>query len=74
MPQTRITSDPDIMLGKPVIRGTRITVGLILGWLSEGRSFDELLQAYPHLTAQDLKAALDYAADAVKNSSSMAAE
>jgi Protein of unknown function (DUF433) len=50
--QDRIAVDPDVMLGKPVIRGTRITVELILRKLSEGASEAELLEAYPHLTAQ----------------------
>jgi len=58
-------TDPEIMLGKPCIKGTRITVVLILRWLSEGRTFDELLQAYPHLSEDDVKAALAYAADTV---------
>ena len=58
-------TDPEIMLGKPCIKGTRITVVLILRWLSEGRTFDELLQAYPHLSEDDVKAELAYAAETV---------
>jgi uncharacterized protein (DUF433 family) len=54
----RITIDPDIMLGKPIIKGTRITVELILKKLSEGISFEDLLEAYPHLTKDDILAAL----------------
>jgi uncharacterized protein (DUF433 family) len=54
----RITSDPHVMLGKPCIRGTRITVELILRWLSEGRTFAELREAYPHIGEDDIKAAL----------------
>jgi uncharacterized protein (DUF433 family) len=61
----RIASDPKVMLGKPCIRGTRITVELILRWLSEGRTFAELLEAYPHISEDDIKAALAYAADTV---------
>jgi uncharacterized protein (DUF433 family) len=61
----RITFDPAIMLGKPCIKGTRITVELILRWLSEGRTFDELLEAYPHIAEEDIKAALAYAADTI---------
>jgi uncharacterized protein (DUF433 family) len=59
-------TDPEIMLGKPCIKGTRITVELILRWLSEGRTFAELLEAYPHLNEDDIKAAFAYAADTVE--------
>ena len=58
MTHPRITADPAVMLGKPCIKGTRITVELILRWLSEGRTFAELLEAYPHLGEDDIKAAL----------------
>jgi uncharacterized protein (DUF433 family) len=59
----RIEVNPKVMLGKPVIRGTRIPVELILRKLSEGASEAELLDAYPHLTREDIQAALRYAAD-----------
>ena len=59
----RIEINPKIMMGKPVIRGTRITVELILRKLSEGASVDDLLDAYPKLTDADIKAAIKYAAD-----------
>ena len=62
-----IVIDPEIMQGKPVIRGTRITVDLILRKLSEGASQGDLLDAYPHLTEDDIRAALAYAADAVSH-------
>ncbi len=61
----RIELNPNVMLGKPVIRGTRIPVELILRKLSEGTSDAELLQAYPRLTQEDLLAAMRYAADTV---------
>jgi len=61
----RITSDPDVMQGKPVIRGTRITVELMLRKLSEGATEADLLEAYPHLTVDDIRTALAYAADMV---------
>jgi uncharacterized protein (DUF433 family) len=61
----RVVVDPSVMLGKPVIRGTRIPVELILRKLSEGASHAELLDAYPRLTAEDLRAAIRYAADVV---------
>ena len=61
----RIEINPDVMLGKPVIRGTRIPVELILRKLSEGVSEADLLDAYPRLTVADIHAALAYAAQAV---------
>jgi uncharacterized protein (DUF433 family) len=70
----RIHADPDVMLGKPCIRGTRITLELILRWLSEGRSFAELLAAYPHLSEDDIKAVLAYAAEVVGSRKPEAAE
>jgi uncharacterized protein (DUF433 family) len=59
----RIEVNPEVMLGKPVIRGTRVTVELLLRKLSEGASEGALLEAYPHLTHEDIKAAIAYAAD-----------
>jgi uncharacterized protein (DUF433 family) len=53
------------MLGKPVIRGTRVTVELLLHQLSEGATEDSLLEAYPHLTREDIMAAIAYAAETV---------
>jgi uncharacterized protein (DUF433 family) len=70
----RIASDPDVMLGKPCIKGTRITVELILRWLSEGRTFAELREAYPHIGDDDIKAALAYAADKMGTGRPEAAE
>jgi uncharacterized protein (DUF433 family) len=61
----RIEINPEIMLGKPVIRGTRVTVELLLRKLSEGATEDTLLEAYPHLTREDIKAAIAYAADTI---------
>ena len=59
----RIAVDPKIMLGKPVIRGTRITVELILRKISEGADERAVLEAYPHLKKEDIHAAVRYAAD-----------
>ncbi|MGH7311071.1 MAG: DUF433 domain-containing protein [Candidatus Rokuibacteriota bacterium] len=59
----RIEIDPQVMLGKPVIRGTRITVELILRKLAEGITETDLLDAYPRLTPDDIRAAIGYAAD-----------
>ncbi len=61
----RIEVNPKIMLGKPVIRGTRIPVELIVRKLAEGADEKALLQAYPRLTAADIQAALMYAADSL---------
>ncbi len=58
----RIEINPKVMMGKPVIRGTRIPVELILRKLSEGATEADLLDAYPRLTREDVQAALGYAA------------
>ena len=57
----RIVADPRIMMGKPVIEGTRITVELILRRFAEGRSVDDILVEYPHLTPAQVTAAVGYA-------------
>jgi uncharacterized protein (DUF433 family) len=62
-----ITSDPKIMVGKPCFKGTRIPVDLILEKLAYGESEDEILQAYPRLTEQSIRAALLFAVDSVRN-------
>ena len=59
----RIEVNPEIMQGKPVIRGTRVPVELILRKLGEGAEEKALLDAYPHLTQDDIRAAIIYAAD-----------
>jgi uncharacterized protein (DUF433 family) len=61
----RITANPDIMLGKPVIKGTRITVELILQKLANGQSVEDLLRSYPHLSKKDILAAIAYSADVI---------
>jgi uncharacterized protein (DUF433 family) len=61
----RIEINPAVMLGKPVIRGTRIPVELIVRKLSEGATEADLLDAYPRLTRADIRAALAYAANSV---------
>jgi uncharacterized protein (DUF433 family) len=63
----RIVSDPEIMMGKPTIKGTRITVELILEKLGEGMTMAEMFAAYPHLTPEDIRAALSFAADYLRN-------
>ncbi len=61
----RIEVNPKVMLGKPVIRGTRVSVELVLRKLAEGATEADLLDGYPGLTAADIKAAIAYGADAV---------
>ena len=61
-----IQSDPSIMMGKPVINGTRITVELILEKLAAGETIEQILDAHPRLTREAVLAALDFAAKALK--------
>lgn len=63
----RIVSDYKIMLGKPVIKGTRISVEQILKKLSAGNSIKEIVNAYPHISKTDVMAAIDYAASVISN-------
>jgi uncharacterized protein (DUF433 family) len=59
--QERIVINPDVMVGKPVIRGTRIPVELVLKHLAQNPDLEELFAAYPHITLEDVKACLAYA-------------
>ena len=61
----RIEVNPKVMLGKPVIRGTRVTVELILRKLAAGATRKDILEGYPHLRDEDIQAAIAYAADTV---------
>ena len=61
----RITTDPKVMLGKPVIRGTRVPVELIVRMAGQGIAEEEILREYPRLTKDDIRAALTYAAEVV---------
>jgi len=58
----RITFDPNVMGGKPCIRGMRVTVGTIVGLIASGTTREEILADYPYLEAEDISAALSYAA------------
>lgn len=58
----RIEAKPTVMMGKPCVKGTRIPVYLLLEKMAAGESFEQLLRAYPQLTAEDLRACLGYAA------------
>lgn len=66
MNERLIQSDPSIMMGKPVVAGTRITVELILEKLAAGETIDQILEAYSRLTREDVLAALDFAAIAAR--------
>jgi uncharacterized protein (DUF433 family) len=66
MTQQIIVSNPKIMMGQPVVAGTRITVDLILEKLSAGESFDQLLQAHPRLSREGIQAALNFAREALR--------
>jgi uncharacterized protein (DUF433 family) len=63
----RITIDPNVMVGKPVIRGTRIPVGLILKMLGQGIATEEILREYPRLEKEDIEAAMTYAARVIEH-------
>jgi uncharacterized protein (DUF433 family) len=63
MQHDRISSNPNIMLGKPVVKGTRITVELILRKLGNGTSIEQLIEDHPNLIEEDIRAAQAYAAD-----------
>jgi len=62
MEESLIESNPKIMVGKPVIRGTRITVELILDKLAAGETVEQILEDYSHLTREGIRAALEFAA------------
>lgn len=64
--EDRISVDPKVLVGKPVIKGTRIAVEFLMELLAEGWSQEQILKSYPHLTADDIQAALRYATEAVK--------
>ena len=59
---TRITLDPEIMGGKPCIRGMRVTVGMVVGLVATGYSAEKIVQVYPYLEVEDIKEALAFTA------------
>lgn len=67
MAEPLIISDPQIMLGKPVVQGTRITVEMILRKMGAGESIEQLLDAHPRLTREAVLAALDFASRSLGN-------
>jgi uncharacterized protein (DUF433 family) len=58
----RITRSPDVMGGKPCVRGMRVTVGMVVGLFAAGHTFSDILAAYPYLEEDDIRQALAYAA------------
>jgi uncharacterized protein (DUF433 family) len=66
MPQPQVISNPSIMMGKPVIAGTRITVEHVLEQLAGGRTIEQILDAHPHITYEDVQTAILYAAESVR--------
>ena len=67
MKHERITVDPRVMVGKPVVKGTRITVESILRKLGAGWTVEQILDAHPHIKPEDIYAAAEYAADTIAN-------
>lgn len=63
----RIVVDPAILVGKPVIRGTRIAVELIIDLLARGYSKEQILEQYDHITAEDIQACLAYASESLRS-------
>ena len=70
----RVVSDPAILGGKPVIRGTRISVEMILEWMASGANRDDIIKRYPHLALEDVEQALAFAASSFKNDVVLSAE
>ena len=67
MPETYIISDPDVMMGKPVIANTRIPVELILEKLAAGETMEQIIAAHPRLTKEAVYAAIAFAAEALRS-------
>jgi len=63
----RIAVDPDVVAGKPVIKGTRIAVGFVIDLLARGWTTEQILREYDHLTLEDVRACLSYAGELVRS-------
>jgi uncharacterized protein (DUF433 family) len=72
--QSRIVSDPDILGGKPCIRGTRISVEFLLELIASGATIDDVVDSYPHLTREDVSSAVQFAANYLRGDSRMELE
>jgi uncharacterized protein (DUF433 family) len=70
--RAHIHSDPGVMGGKPVVRGTRITVELILEYFEDGASTEDILAAYPHVKEADVRAAISFAREFLQDEASTA--
>jgi uncharacterized protein (DUF433 family) len=66
MAKSLIVSDPNVMMGKPVVAGTRVTVELILDKLAAGETFEQITEAHPQVTREAIQAALTFAANALR--------
>ncbi|MAU00877.1 MAG: antitoxin [Anaerolineaceae bacterium] len=64
--QEHITIDPDVLVGKPIIKGTRLSVDFILGLLAQGWSESEILRNYPGITSANIRACLAYASETLR--------
>ena len=69
----RIASDPAVLVGKPVIKGTRLSVELILGWLANGWTYEQILASYPRITREDILAGLAFAGEMMRDEKYIAA-
>ncbi len=67
MPEKLIVSDPTVMMGKPVVKGTQITVELILEKLAAGETVEQILEAHPRLSREGIQAALAFAAETLRS-------
>ena len=65
--QERIIIDPKVLVGKPIVKGTRISVELVIDLLARGWSVEQILQEYPHLAAEDIRACLAYASEMLQS-------
>jgi uncharacterized protein (DUF433 family) len=65
--RTRIVVDPAVLVGKPVIKGTRISVELVVDLLGRGYTVEQVIQQYPHVTAEDVQACLAYASEVLRS-------
>jgi uncharacterized protein (DUF433 family) len=71
---SRVSIDPGVMSGKPCVAGTRVPVELVLRYLAAGEPESEILSAFPGLTAEDIRACIDFAADVVADEAMLLAE
>ena len=69
--QNLICNDPKVLYGKPVISGTRIPVDLVLEKLAHGETFDEILESYPNISKEQIKACLAYATEMLRNETNL---